>query len=96
MLVTDITGTRLKEALQRIHGSPGLDAWRVSELKGLHQVFLSALADVLNIIERTEPWPQALLSAGTTLIDKGAGAKSLDLRPITVMSTIYRLCALVV
>eukprot|EP00973_Karenia_brevis_P079296 11003709-Karenia_brevis.AAC.1 len=91
--VSRINGMELQQVLQRMSGSPGLDGWRVSELKALPIFFLNLLADFLDTVERTGQWPKALLVAGTSLIDKGLGPKPADLRPITVMSCVYRLWA---
>eukprot|EP00973_Karenia_brevis_P037452 5165337-Karenia_brevis.AAC.1 len=45
------------------------------------------------MVEQLGRWPQALEQAVVTLITKGNGAKPEDLRPISVMSTVYRLWA---
>eukprot|EP00973_Karenia_brevis_P021717 2986322-Karenia_brevis.AAC.1 len=64
-------------------GGPGMDGWRVPELKALHVFFFNLLADFFNTVERSGRWPTALLVAHVTLIDKGAGSGPLDLRPIS-------------
>ena len=47
----------------------------------------------LNEIERQGVWPESLERALVSLISKGEGDEPADLRPISVMSTIYRLWA---
>eukprot|EP00973_Karenia_brevis_P061312 8527146-Karenia_brevis.AAC.1 len=74
-------------------GGPGMDGWRVQELQCLHSSLLHTLAEIFNVVEATGRWPKAFLAAPVTLIDKGSGARPVDLRPITVMSAVYRLWA---
>eukprot|EP00973_Karenia_brevis_P024766 3414417-Karenia_brevis.AAC.1 len=93
MAVADIKGSELKEVAKRMSGGPGMDGWRVAELKALPDVIFEMLAQVFNVIEKSAQWPTAVRAAHITLIDKGVGAKPLDLRPVTVMSAAYRLWA---
>eukprot|EP00660_Eupelagonema_oceanica_P019581 gene19581-biopygen10780 len=51
------------------------------------------LADMFNAVEHTGKWPISLRRSLITLIPKGEGADPLQLRPISVMSPIYRLWA---
>eukprot|EP00973_Karenia_brevis_P040424 5586703-Karenia_brevis.AAC.1 len=74
-------------------GAPGLDGWRVDELKVLPRVLLDHLAELLNLIEDTGVWPQALQQCAVSLIPKTGGSGPLDLRPISIMSSLYRLWA---
>eukprot|EP00973_Karenia_brevis_P084880 11778566-Karenia_brevis.AAC.1 len=75
-------------------GSRGADGWSVEELKHLPDEFLDMLAMIFNEIERQGKWPRSLERALITLISKGQGAKPEDLRPISVMSVVYRLWAI--
>ncbi|CAK9030649.1 unnamed protein product, partial [Durusdinium trenchii] len=58
--------------------------------------FFRDVAMILNKIEKLGEWPQDLLSSYTSLIPKDEHADDVsatDFRPITVLSTIYRLYA---
>ncbi len=93
--VSDMTGEELRVLLGRMSGSScvGIDGWRVEELKRLPTEILDMLADIFNLVEKLGKWPLSLQRALVTLIPKGQGCQPLDLRPITVMSVIYRLWA---
>ena len=71
--------------------SRGVEGWSVSELKRLPRPLLDDLATLLNTIELTGAWPAALEEGLVTLISKGEGAHPSALRPITIMSAVYRL-----
>ena len=71
--------------------SRGAEGWSVSELKRLPLPLLDDLATLLNAIESSGVWPTALEEGLVTLISKGEGAQPSNLRPITVMSAVYRL-----
>jgi len=73
--------------------SPGVEGWRVRELKQLPRELLDMLACILNLIEDTGIWPGIILQSLVTLIPKGEGVNPLSLRPISVTSLIYRLWA---
>ena len=62
----------------------------VQFLQVLPIIFLDRLAVILNIIELTGMWPQALSQGVVSLISKGEGSAPSKLRPISVMSVIYR------
>eukprot|EP00971_Amphidinium_carterae_P272328 5404510-Amphidinium_carterae.1 len=75
----------------KIRTSPGPDSWRVAELRALPLVAWTELATILNEAESTGSWPTSLLDGVTTLIPKDAAAQlPLKLRPISVLSCIYR------
>ena len=48
------------------------------------------LAQVLEIIESLGAWPKMVAQGFTSLIPKGEGAGALKLRPLSVLSQIYR------
>ena len=54
---------------------------------------LERLAAFYNLVEDTGVWPKSLQQALVTLIPKGDGANPIDMRPISVMSAVYRLWA---
>ena len=95
MSSTELTGQRLQEQLKRMRSAQacGMEGWRVAELKALPLTLLDRLAEVMNLIEQEQAWPKALQRALVTLIPKGEGMGPLDLRPISVMSAVYRLWA---
>lgn len=71
----------------------GIEGWRVEELAALPDLLLDQLAEFYNVVERTATWPHSLERAVVSLIPKGQGSRPLDLRPISVMSVIYRVWA---
>eukprot|EP00973_Karenia_brevis_P066834 9290565-Karenia_brevis.AAC.1 len=75
------------------HSSRGADGWAVVELKRLPVALLDLLAEMLNIVEANGRWPRQLTTAMITLITKGEGSRPDKLRPISVMSAVYRLWA---
>eukprot|EP00973_Karenia_brevis_P094598 12423279-Karenia_brevis.AAC.1 len=77
----------------RDHQASGLDGWRVAEMRRLPAILLDALADMFNIIEETGRWPAALQQASVSMASKGEGMQPLNMRPISVMSVVYRLWA---
>ena len=89
------TGEQLRAALMRMRSTsaPGCDGWRVDELKRLPVQLLDRLADLLDVVEENGVWPAALCEGIVSLITKGEGTSPLKLRPIGVMSVIYRLWA---
>ena len=75
-----------------------MDNWQPSELKALAEWFpglFTDLAAIFNYIEDTGEWPEAMMKAYISLIPKNSEAtvKPTDLRPITVLSALYRLWA---
>ena len=48
------------------------------------------LAGLLERVEQTGTWPRMLALGLITLTPKGEGAKPLDMRPLSVLSLIYR------
>eukprot|EP00660_Eupelagonema_oceanica_P019356 gene19356-biopygen31077 len=95
MEVTDITAQQLRDVLKRMgkHQAAGMEGWRPAELKKLPVPLLELLAQMFNVVEETGAWPAALQRSLITLIPKGEGAEPLRMRPISVMSSVYRLWA---
>eukprot|EP00660_Eupelagonema_oceanica_P014178 gene14178-biopygen34257 len=91
----NLTGAELRETLARMSArqAGGMEGWRVRELKALPEALLDALAEVLNVVEHEGRWPAALERALITLIPKGEGGEPECMRPISVMSAVYRLWA---
>ena len=96
MELEPLSGEQLQATLMRMRSAlaPGCDSWRVDELKRLPLLFFDRLAYMLNIVEDTGLWPDALCESVVSLIsNKGEGTSPLKLRPIGVMSVVYRLWA---
>eukprot|EP00969_Alexandrium_andersonii_P148489 6563701-Alexandrium_andersonii.AAC.1 len=73
-------------------GSPGPDGITVAWLKSLHSDALDALCCLLNLADAGRV-PTFWAEARVTLIPKAADSPPGDLRPITVLSVVYRLWA---
>eukprot|EP00666_Eupelagonemidae_sp_cell4sb_P018005 gene18005-biopygen14326 len=95
LVLAPLTAADFRRTLARMSAqqAPGMDGWRVDEIKALPDVLLDRLAGLFDRIEVTGEWPTALLRALVSLIPKGAGAGPTDLRMITVASVAYRLWA---
>eukprot|EP00660_Eupelagonema_oceanica_P019203 gene19203-biopygen19823 len=95
MRVADLDVQRLQETLRKMKKKQagGIEGWRVAELKALPEPLLELLAEFYNVVEREGRWPEALKRSLITLIPKGEGTEPLNLRPISVMSPVYRLWA---
>ena len=90
-----LTATVLRSVLSKMRtaSAAGLDGWRVAELRALPDSLLERLVELLSCVEQTGQWPQGVAEGVITLISKGEGASPENLRPISVMSTVYRLWA---
>ena len=95
MTSTVLTPAILRGTLERMKKgtSCGGDGWRVMELQALPDELLARLCELFALIERVGQWPSALAMGLVTPLSKGEGMKPIDTRPITVMSTVYRLWA---
>ena len=97
MEVGRLTGQRLKASLGKMRSeqAAGMEGWRVKELKQLPGPLLDRLAVFLEAVENGGKWPTALERALVTFIAKPESnqMKVEDLRPISVMSAVYRLWA---
>ena len=95
MRVESLTGVLLSQVLRRMRSksAPGADLWKVDELKHLPVNMLDRLACMFDLIEEHGSWPQALTKGLVSLISKGEGSEPSKLRPIGLMSCVYRLWA---
>ena len=73
--------------------APGLDEWRVYELRHWKTDFKTKLAELLNSVEKTGKWPDTLPGPLGMLLPKGGSDEPLDRRPIWLMPMIYRIWA---
>ena len=92
---TEITGHRLRRRLAKMSRktAKGLDAWGVADLAAAPTIVLDLLAQLLSAVERTGRWPEALTRGFISLVPKGEGSLPLQMRPLSVLSTVYRLWA---
>ena len=96
MELEDITSQDLRLALARMGNAQaaGMEEWRIVEIKSLPQFLLTRLVAFYNAVEEWGRWPASLERAAVTLIPKDGSDQPGDLRPISVMSVVYRLWAL--
>ena len=82
----------LQETIRRMasNSACGPDGWRAGELKALPEAMLERLVVMLTVVESSGRWPEALATGFISLIPKGEGAAPEKLRPISVMSVVYR------
>ena len=71
--------------------APGLDEWRVTEMRAWPHWLHDATADLLNEVETRGAWPKELPGPLGILLPKGGTDDPLDRRPIWLMPTLYRL-----
>ena len=79
--------------IHKMKPARGADSWKVDELKLLPVNMLDRLACMFDLIEEHGSWPQALTKGIVSLISKGEGSEPSKLRPIGLMSCVYRLWA---
>eukprot|EP00754_Rhynchopus_humris_P030393 Rhum_TRINITY_DN15269_c1_g2::Rhum_TRINITY_DN15269_c1_g2_i1::g.147151::m.147151 len=94
----ELEGEDLCETAARMSSrkASGTDGWRVHELKELPLPLWQIMAEVLQRVERDGTWPKALTQASVAMIPKGssdAAPLPLALRPISIMSVVYRIWA---
>ena len=90
----EITGTLVRETINntKIHSGRGSDGFSTLDLKKLPNCLLEMLAFVLTTIEAWGKWPSLWTMAKTICLPKVAGpCGPHDVRPVTVMSRLYRL-----
>jgi hypothetical protein len=90
-ITADLIQSRL--SITPARKATGLDGWSVADLKRLPAFVLAFLADFLNLVEDTGTWPDSLSTGYISLIPKGEGMQPTQMRPLSVLSTIYRLWA---
>ena len=95
MHVEPLTGRMLKAVAESMPKgkAPSTDGWHPEELALLPTGIFDRLASILNQVEETGVWPEALLHATVSMIAKVEDPQPLDHRPISVMSAVYRLWA---
>ena len=93
-----LDGGRLRDKLRATSiSAPGMDKWDVADLKLLSAWapdLFDRLARLLQVVEAQGVWPEALIHGYVCFIPKDledAIPTAMQHRPITVLSTIYRL-----
>jgi exonuclease III len=95
----ELSGIETQDLIRAIMEMPptssGLDGWSQADLRALacaQPHVIEHLCQFLNTVERVGRWPKALYQAYTALIPKSEQPPDLatDLRPITVLGTVYR------
>ena len=91
MTLEPITGTGLHKKFCAMKVTlEGVDGWRLQELRDLPVALHQMLAGLLGRVEQTGTWPRMLALGLITLAPKGEGVRPLDMRPLSVLSLIYR------
>ena len=91
----DICPDDLWETLSKMSTSSatGVDGWSVAELRHMPPELLFRLCELLGKIEELGQWPSAIRQGLITPVPKGKGLVAGEMRPITIMSVLYRLWA---
>ena len=71
----------------------GVDGWAVRDLVHMQPRLWNLLAELLRLVEEVGVWPSRLPEGFIALVPKGEGAGPLQLRPLLVLSVVYRLWA---
>ena len=96
MIAPRLDGPRLRKGLSRMKPSAlGLDGWRLAHLRSLPERLLGLLAELLREEERLGKWPSRLAEGYTALIPNEGPPGSPNTRPLTVLSMVHRLWAIV-
>ena len=91
-----LTSARLRASLAKMssHSAAGLDCWEVRTVKALPDELLDGLCVLFDTIESTGHWPAALTTGYLCLIPKtDSDGSPSNLRPLSILSVIYRLWA---
>lgn len=88
-----VTAEDIEEALRRAKGVAGPDGWTLRELSVVRLLW-GQLADIFNAMEDSATVPSMCLAGDVTLIPKSSGSVAYnEMRPITVLSVVWRLYA---
>ena len=94
---TPWTAALVRSLLRRMprRKAVGLDGWSVPELRLLPDALLEWIAALLETVERTGKWPEALSRPEGLLLPKvgGDAGDPMDRRPIWLLPMLYRLWA---
>ena len=86
------TGYIVGDTLKRMsrNKAPGLDEWRVYEMRAWPPHLHDAAATLLEEVEHTGKWPTELGGPLGILLEKGGTTDPMDRRPIWLMPVLYR------
>ena len=92
MATQPLTGARLRGRLRKMgtRTARGLDGWAVVDLLQLPVALMDMLADLLGLVEELGEWPVQLARGYISLVPKGEGMGPLQMRPLSVLSQLYR------
>ena len=93
--VGDMDPTALKQMVGKLSDkTPGLDGWRHSELARLPLEAWRELVDLYGRVQQEGRWPQGVAQTCVIFLAKPAGGPmAKDMRPICLLSCIYRIWA---
>eukprot|EP00972_Heterocapsa_arctica_P018715 2768944-Heterocapsa_arctica.AAC.1 len=86
-----ITEDEIRRVVNRLVDgkAKGVDGWSPAELRSLSREHLQGLAELLNLIEKQQKWPN-VLNPIIALIPKEGAESEGQLRPIAILPYIYR------
>ena len=95
MHVNDKTADDLMKHLQRtsVEVATNTNRWSVHSLRLLPKPICEVLALLLNLVEDVGRWPRPLAEGYISRIPKGEGMQPTNMRPLSVLSAVYRLWA---
>ena len=85
----------MSDTLRRMAGneSPGLDEWRVWEMRAWPEHLMDAADTLLESVERTGTWPDDISGPLRILLERGGTTDPMYRRPIWLMPMIYSVWA---
>ena len=95
MHVNDITADDLMKHQQRtsVEVATSTDGWSVHSLRLLPKPICEVLDLLLNLMEDVGRWRRPPAEGYISLIPKGEGMRPTNMRPLSVLSAVYRLWA---
>ena len=84
----EFLGARLPE-----FKAPGMDGRRYADMRKWSRTIWEWIALLLSVVERTGKWPQGLRNNEVMMLPKGDSGDALDLRPIVLLASLYRVWA---
>ena len=90
-----ITERALYKAVRATCGNTagGPDGWKADEMRSLPRFLIGKLAALLNLVEATGRWPEAVRNGTVALLPKEGGREVGQERPITILPLVYRVWA---
>ena len=95
MVVSELTGEGLRKRMMKMNvkTATSTDGWAVVDLRVLPAELWNMLAELLQAVEDTGVWPRSLAEGFMALVPKGEGTGPLQMRPLSVLSMVYRIWA---